>query len=60
MKPSRNLPLFLLLRLIAVALLLPFAGCTAVSEEDGEYTPPPLPASSIGRLRPDANLTPGP
>lgn len=57
MKPPQNLPLPLIL--IAVGIFLPFAGCTAVSEEDGEYTPPPLPASSIGRLRPDANLTPG-
>lgn len=47
------------LSLVAAAFLLVLlAGCTAVSDEGEEYTPPPLPASSIGRLRPDANLPP--
>ncbi len=44
---------------LSAALLLVLPGCTAVSEEDGEYTPPALPASSIGRMRPDANPAPG-
>ena len=44
---------------VTALLLLLITGCTAVSEEDGAYTPPPAPSSTIGRLRPDANLSPG-
>ena len=56
MNRSQNLPFRLGLTLAAFLLLI--AGCTAVSEEGEEYTPPPLPGSTIGRLRPDANLSP--
>ena len=45
--------------LLLLALAGGAASCTDSAPQGGPYTPPSLPSSTIGRLRPDANLRPG-